>query len=283
MMIDFRTLQQVATPTLCDAFNTAFSDYIVPLHLTPSIMEQKIQGENLHRDYSIGAFAGNELRGFILHAPDDHLHPTMLYNGGTGVIPAYRGQRLVQQMYDHFIPRYHQQGIQKIILEVISSNIPAIKAYSSTGFEKIRTINAYKGNIRIDKTPAGISVKENKTPDWSVLATFMDMEPTWSNSVSTLLREAPFTTTWEAAINGETVGYISVHRDTRRIRNIAVHSRFRRQGVGSTLLRYAATHLDGPFTIINIDENFREIGLFLERAGLEQYLSQYEMVLKLKS
>lgn len=275
---DFRTLHNVSTPDLCDTFNAAFSDYIVPLHLTPSILEQKMQGENLLRDYSIGAFAGNALGGFILHAVDNKAHPTVLYNGGTGIIPQYRGQHLVQKMYDQFIPAYQSQGIRKIILEVISTNLPAIKAYTNTGFHKTRTIHSFKGNIKTHKNPAGISIKENKTPDWPLLDTFMDMIPTWSNSVSSIQREAPFTVTWEATANGQTAGFISVHKDTRRIRNIAVHPEFRRKGVGSALLQYASDQFMGAaVSIINIDEHFPEIDKFLQQAGLMHYLSQYEM------
>ncbi|MBO9730507.1 MAG: GNAT family N-acetyltransferase [Chitinophaga sp.] len=278
---DFRTLEHVTTPQLCDTFNVAFSDYIVPLHLTPSIMEQKIQGENLQRNFSIGAFAGNELGGFILHAVDHLTHPTVLYNGGTGVVPTYRGQHLVQKMYERFIPVYQQRGIRKIVLEVISTNLPAIKAYTNSGFQKARFIHSFKGMVATHKTPSNITIQANETPDWATLATFMDMAPTWSNTVDSIQREGVFTTTWEAAINGEIAGYISVHRDTRRIRNIAVNPRFRRQGVGSALLQYAADQLGGPFTIINIDDHLPEIRTFLQQAGLAHYLSQYEMVLTL--
>ena len=275
---DFRTLQNVSTPGLCDTFNAAFSDYIVPLHLTPSILEQKMQGENILRDYSIGAFAGNTLGGFILHAVNNKVHPTALYNGGTGIIPEYRGQHLVQKMYDQFIPVYQAQGIHKITLEVISTNLPAIKAYTNTGFHKTRTIHSFKGNIHTHKNPAGISIKENRTPDWPLLATFMDMVPTWSNTVSSIQREAPFTTTWEAVVDGHTAGFISVHKDTRRIRNIAVQPEFRRRGVGSALLQYASDQFMGAaVSIINIDEHFPEINRFLQQAGLTDYLSQYEM------
>lgn len=278
---DFRTLQQVTTPDLCDTFNVAFSDYIVPLHLTPSILEQKMQGENLLREYSIGAFAGNKLGGFILHAVDNKEHPAVLYNGGTGIIPEYRGQHLVQKMYDQFIPVYQDKGIRKIVLEVISTNLPAIKAYTNTGFLKTRTIHSFKGNVQTHKIPAGISLTENKTPDWALLASFMDMVPTWSNTATSIQREGSYTATWEAIADGQTAGYISVHKDTRRIRSIAVHPQFRRKGVGSALLQYAADRLKGPLSIINIDEHFPEIDQFLQQAGLAHYLSQYEMEITL--
>ncbi|PSL50137.1 acetyltransferase (GNAT) family protein [Chitinophaga niastensis] len=278
---DFRTLHNVSTENICNTFNAAFSDYIVPMHLTTTILEQKMKGENLQRDFSIGAFTGDILGAFILHAPDNNEKPTVLYNGGTGVVPAYRGQHLIQKMYDQFIPVYQQQGIKKIILEVISTNLPAVKAYTNSGFHKTRIIHSFKGHVNTGKIAADISIKENTAPDWSILSTFLDMAPTWSNTTKSIQRETSFTGTWEAMINGQLAGFISVHRDTRRIRSIAVHPDFRRRGVGNALLQHVSTELDGQMSIINIDENFPEIGTFLKQAGFEHYISQYEMALEM--
>ncbi|CAL1516599.1 GNAT family N-acetyltransferase [Chitinophaga sp. MM2321] len=278
---DFRDLRHVSTESICHTFNEAFSDYIVPLHLTPSILEQKIKGENLQRAYSVGAFHDDTLSAFMLHGTDHDKKPRVLYNGGTGVMPAYRGQHLVQKMYDKFIPVYQQKGIRKILLEVISTNLPAIKAYTNSGFHKTRTFHAYKGTVQIDKAMAGISIQKNTNPDWTILSPFMDMQPAWSNTPMSIQREQALTITWEAFIDGQLAGYISVHKESRRIRNIAIHPRFRRKGIGSALLQHAAVALNGPMSIINIDEKFPEIGHFLEQAGLKQYLSQYEMELNI--
>lgn len=278
---DFRDLRGESTETLSHTFNEAFSDYIVPMHLTPSILEQKMKAENLRREWSIGAFNGNDLGAFILHGTDHDTHPAVLYNGGTGVTPAYRGQHLIQKMYQQFIPRYKAAGIRKIILEVISSNLPAIKAYTNSGFHKLRTFHCYKGTVTVHNTTPGITIRETDQPEWTVLNTFMDMTPAWSNTVASIQREYPATVTFEAILDGQTAGFISVHKESRRIRNIAVHPDFRRRGVGSTLLQQVATALNGPMSIINIDDKNPEIGAFLEKSGLQHFLSQYEMAIEI--
>lgn len=276
---DFRHLEGIGTLQLCNTFNLAFSDYIVPIHLTPSLMEQKIFGENLKMDYSIGAFNSEELGGFILHGVDHPTQPTRLYNGGTGVIPSYRKQRLVQKMYDQFLPGYKEKGIRKISLEVISTNLAAIKAYENSGFVKTRRINSHKGDARIEKWNREVKIERMPHPNWEQLGAFIDMEPTWANSFPSLKREGALTTTWVAELNGQTVGYISIHMSSRRIRSIGVAKDFRRQGIGSALLQHAGVEVGNPLTIINIDENNPEISAFLEKAGLKHYLWQYEMVL----
>ncbi|RFS24563.1 GNAT family N-acetyltransferase [Chitinophaga silvatica] len=274
---NIKTLQGVSINYLCDIFNTAFSDYVVPLHLTPSILQQKIEAENLQLPHSIGAFFNNELGGFILHAPDNDKHPKILYNGGTGVIASHRGQRLVQQMYNKFIPVYQERGIQQLLLEVISTNLPAIKSYSSTGFRKLRLFQCFKGDIKLSKKVPDINIIKNKNPDWAALSKFSDMTPSWSNTIVSMIREAAYIITWEAKIDDKTVGYLTVHRDTRRIRSIGVAKEYRRQGIGNALLKCAVEQLSGPFSIINIDDEQKGIITFLEQAGLTQYISQYEM------
>lgn len=278
MQPEFKTLQGIDTVQLCDTFNLAFSDYLVPFHLTPAILQQKMEGENLRRAFSIGAFFNGELGGFILQGPDDDKHPKVLYNGGTGVIPAFRGQRLVQQMYGHFIPVYQQQGVRRLLLEVISTNLPAIKAYKATGFRKERVLHCYKGDIKAGARP-GIEIRKSPSPDWERLGQFDTMQPSWSNSVDSRKREAPYVVTWEAYIDGKRAGYITVAKDTRRIRSIAVAPEMRRRGVGNTLLHTAAQQLPGAFSILNIDDAHPEISAFLEQAGLTKYLSQYEMAM----
>ncbi|MBV8255727.1 MAG: GNAT family N-acetyltransferase [Chitinophaga sp.] len=278
---DFRNLNNEATDKICNTFNLAFSDYVVPFHLTNAVLEEKMKLENLQRHFSIGAFNGNELAGFILQGPDDDTNPLMLYNGGTGVIPNFRGQQLVRKMYDTFIPSYKEQGIRSLKLEVITSNTPAVKTYEKTGFEKKRFFQCFKGDINLSgpMNPI-IEIVQQPEPNWALYSLFMDMEPSWSNLPGSIIREVT-TVTWEAHVNGEVAGFISVNTPTKRIRNMAVAPKYRRQGIGSALLQHVATTLQGTFTIINIEEKVDGMAAFLEKAGMTNYLSQYEMIMSI--
>ncbi|RAJ73924.1 ribosomal protein S18 acetylase RimI-like enzyme [Chitinophaga dinghuensis] len=277
---DFRNLNDEPTDKICNTFNLAFSDYVVPFHLTNAVLEEKMKLENLQRHYSIGAFNGNELAGFILQGPDDNHHPKVLYNGGTGVIPGFRGQQLVRKMYDAFIPSYQEKGIRTLKLEVIVANTTAVKTYEKTGFEKKRFFQCFKGDITLNRPLNAIEIVQQPEPNWALYSLFMDMEPSWSNLPGSIQREVT-TVTWEAHINGEVAGFISVNTPTKRIRNLAVARKYRRQGVASALLQHVATTLEGTFTIINIEENVEGMAAFLEKAGMTNYLNQYEMTLSI--
>lgn len=276
-MIRFDTLENTPLPAICEAFNLAFSDYIVPIQLTLPLLEQKIQGENIQLSQSIGAFSGNLLSGLILHGADTWPGPQMLYNGGTGVIPAFRGRRLVQQMYAQFKPLYKQQGIRRVILEVITTNTPAIKAYTSSGFITSRLFHCYKGQPLQPPVKKDVQLKKAVSPDWTLLNSFGDQRPSWSNSSESIQREGADTLTWIAYEKEMAVGFVSVYTGNKRIRQLAVRPQYRRQGIGSALLRHITKMLQGPFSITNITDENRGLQQFLLKAGFTPTVSQYEM------
>jgi len=297
-MFQFNTLNNIPPATICTVFNQAFSDYIVPVQLNMSLLGQKMQGENISLAHSIGVFDNMYLVGLILHGAADWSQPQQLYNGGTGVIPSYRGQRLVQQLYEHFTPAFKQQGVKQLLLEVISTNTPALKAYQHCGFRQTRLFHCYKGMPapwkpipQKDLMPLSASARptliirselyDNIKPDWPLLETFASQQPSWGNSRATIQREGIDTTTWLAYEEDMLVGYISIHRATKRIRQMGVHPDHRRKGIGSALLQHAVNEHQGPFSFINITEENKGLREFLLKSGFTTTVQQYEMVLEL--
>lgn len=281
MLYRFHHLRGIATRQLCQVFNEAFSDYVIPMQLTVSLLQQKMAGESIQLDCSAGAFQGDDLYGFILHGRDES-RPEVLYNGGTGVIPLARGQHLVQELYEYFIPKYQEQGVKEILLEVIGSNKKAIKAYENAGFEQQRNFLCFKGEIPLKKKETkGIIIQKSVLPSEILLAPFADQVPSWSNSIASVRREQQHTTTWVAIFENEIVGYISVYLASRRIRQIGVRKDMRRKGIGTALMQQAAEALGNPFSLINVDEKNETLIKFLETIGMSQILTQHEMKLSL--
>lgn len=281
MLYRFHHLQGIATPQLCQVFNEAFSDYVIPMQLTVSLLQQKMEGESIQLDCSAGAFQGDALCGFILHGRDESC-PEVLYNGGTGVVPMARGRHLVQELYEHFIPAYQQQGVKEILLEVIASNQKAIKAYENAGFERQRNFLCFKGEVSLGKkATSGIIIQKSYLPAEGLLGPFADQVPSWSNSIASVRREKQYTTTWVAIYENEVVGYISVFLASRRIRQIGVRKDMRRKGIGTALMQQAAATLGNPFTLINVDEGNESLIAFLKKSGMSHILTQQEMKLKI--
>lgn len=281
MLYRFHHLKNIAPNQLCQVFNEAFSDYVIPMQMTVALLQQKMTGESIQLDYSAGAFQGDSLCGFILHGRDAHT-PEVLYNGGTGVVPTARGRHLIQELYEHFIPAYQESGVKEILLEVIATNQKAIKTYEHAGFERQRNFVCFKGEIPLKKTATtSILIQKSNLPEAAALASFSDQVPSWSNSVASVKREKQLTTTWVALHEHEIVGYISVFLASRRIRQIGVRKDMRRQGIGTALMQQAAEALGNPFTLINVDAQNKGLIAFLEKLGMTEILTQYEMKLSL--
>ncbi|RFM34276.1 GNAT family N-acetyltransferase [Chitinophaga silvisoli] len=277
MLYRFHHLKGVATNQLCQVFNEAFSDYVIPMQLTVSLLQQKLTGESIQLDCSAGAFQGDDLYGFILHGREES-RPEVLYNGGTGVVPMARGRHLVQELYEYFIPKYQQQGVKEILLEVIATNQKAIKAYENAGFEQQRRFLCFKGEVPLTKKAMkGVLIQKNLLPPESIVHPFADQVPSWSNSIASVRREKQHTTTWVALVEHEIVGYISVFLASRRIRQIGVKKEMRRRGIGTALMQQAAEALGNPFTLINVDAQNKGLISFLEHMGMSEILTQYEM------
>ena len=125
--MQFKTLGQTDFENIVEAFNDAFADYEIQLQRTKEELLQKIRVEDIDLSLSAGAFDGDTLVGFIFFGIDDHVNGIKTaWDGGTGVIPAYRGHKLTQRMFEFIQPALKQAGVKKILLEVLENNTVAI-------------------------------------------------------------------------------------------------------------------------------------------------------------
>ena len=122
--------------------------------------------ERIRLELSPAAFADGELVGFILHGVDSIDYQTTAYNGGTGIVAAHRGQRLVRQMYDSILPKLKSENVEKCQLEVITKNTPAIRAYEGIGFEKKRELICFSGSVNPVHEDTQLQIREILNPDW---------------------------------------------------------------------------------------------------------------------
>jgi ribosomal protein S18 acetylase RimI-like enzyme len=275
IIMTIKSLQNVPASVLAQTFNDAFADYIVPIRLSETDMLSKMAAENTSLQHSAGVFNNNQLIGFILIGTDQLNGETIAYNGGTGVIPEFRGQKLTEQMYRFVLPRLAEENIHRHQLEVITSNIRAVPAYEKTGFVKTRIVTCFKGQI----SPAEKDIAEIRRedfPDESVIAGFRDFEPTYQNSWRAILRGHGQNKFLAARINGDLAGYIIYSEATARIRQFGVAHEFRGKGIGHQLFDAVQRSTAKPLTIINVDDD-RSATHFLQNIGMEITVQQYEM------
>ena len=136
--------------TIMECFLSAFDNYFVIMPTDHNFYKQRWKSSGVRFDLSYGMFDTTKLVGFIINAIDNRNGEYIAYNSGTGVIPEYRGQRIVKAIYDYAIPDLIKNGITKCLLEVITENVKAIKSYEAIGFEICKHYKCFGGTITVE-------------------------------------------------------------------------------------------------------------------------------------
>ena len=277
----FKSLEGISIQDLTHAFNSAFSDYIIPFHFSPDQLAEKLKADKFSPQYSVGAFDGNKLIGFIFHGYEEVDSIKTLYNGGTGVVPQHRGNGLTQQMYDYVLPILKEKEIDRIQLEVISSNLSAIRSYEKTGFTHDRSVTCFKGTILPRQVDKNLNIKIVEQPNWEHWLQFQETSPTWQNSNHVLSSIHDRTLCLNLSKGDLNLGYCIFNPKMNRIHQIGVYADYRRQGIGSQILEYIRQHYCQEISIINIDNNANPLINFFKNSGLQTTIEQIEMSLSI--
>lgn len=276
--MNFHTLKETPIAVLADVFHRAFQGYFVPLEMTEEKLQHKIQAERIDLDLSVGAFDGDELVGFILHAKDMINGELTAYNAGTGVLPEYRGKQLTRKMYEYITPKLKDARVTNVLLEVIQQNAGAIKSYEQSGFSIVRHLPCYRGMVK--KGKGAYAAEEIGYNDTLGLQQYFDWQPTWQNATSTI-QNGGNTRTLGVKENGTLIAALTYTPGSQRLHQLVVHPTMRRKGLGGALLAAMAEGVTTPVLAINIDGGHQPSNDFLQAAGLEPYIPQYEMRMKL--
>ncbi|WP_400075118.1 GNAT family N-acetyltransferase [Winogradskyella sp. R77965] len=132
---------------IMECFLLSFENYFVKMPTDHNFYRERWKAAGVRFDLSYGMFDDNALVGFIINAIDKRQGHLTAYNSGTGVIPKYRGKRIVKAIYEYAIPDLIKNGITKCQLEVITENEKAIKSYEGIGFETCKHYKCFKGML----------------------------------------------------------------------------------------------------------------------------------------
>lgn len=278
-MYEFKTLNDVSFDDLSTVFNEAFSKYYVPIHFSKEQLERKYQNENGVWDLSVGVFEEGKIIGFIMHFMDCVGSQKVLYNGGTGVVPSKWGHGLAMKMYEFVLPLIKKNRVDKMILEVLSINAPAINIYKKIGFEKKRELNCFKGALTHYDASCDLEIKKLENYNWTLMTSFWDYSPTWQNSILALNNLKAESVAKGAFYNDVLIGYIIYNPQNNRIHQIAVDNKSRRKNIGQRLLNEVAKDCNGDVVIINVDNRMNNITNLLIKNGMQIFIQQDEMEL----
>lgn len=279
-MIEIRSLAGVGWEPLAAAFNAAFSDYVVPMVLTPAALAAMQRRRGYAAEASFGAFdrGSGELVGFVLTCHDGD----RAYNSGTGVVPAHRRGGLARRLVEEVIA--HVRGrAGSYVLEVIETNAPAAALYRALGFVERRRLQVWTyaapagapDAAATTAAAAAAAVPELAAPDLDAIAASADTELPWQNSLAALRRASdPYVAL------GDDRGAAIVFPGSGDLPLLAVRRADRRRRHGTRLLAAAAARAGRPVRTM-VDDADAGIAAFLEAAGAARLVRQLEMVLSL--
>lgn len=280
--MEIKTLEGVDIKEIVKVFNGSFSDYFVPFKLTQEQLTSKMLVDKIDLSLSVGVFENKKLIAFILHGFDTINNQKVIYSGGTGVIPEKRGFGLTKEMYLFILPLLIKKGINKLILEVITKNIQAVKSYEKSVFKVKRELLCYKGEVGISNTnSSNIKIKELQKYNWELMESFWDIFPTWQNSKSVVNELKYNNTSLGAYIENQLVGNVIYNPTNKRIQQIAVSKEFRKKKIASSLVFKLKERCGNTISIINVDKKSNGVNDFFNKIGLENNLEQLEMELEL--
>ena len=280
--MEFKTLEGVSTDALLETFNHAFSDYLVPFKLSKEQLEAKLKSEGIRPNLSPGAFEDGKLVAFIIHGHDVIDGRKLAYNGGTGVIPEKRGQRLVAKLYEFIIPKLKAEGISSVILEVMTKNEPAKRSYTGTGFKIIRELNCYKGSVEKTDVSEKADIRQLDDYNRELFSSFWDFQPTWQNNAKAMEAIKDICITIGAYDEDKLVGYLIYNPLSKRPQQFAVNKDHRHKGIGKKMFQYIANHYSTELSSVNIDARSEDTNQFFNHLGFENFVQQYEMELDLR-
>lgn len=149
----FKTLNDCAFAQVVQLWNDGFQGYYQNMNRTPEAFLSQLGRQHIHPQLSLIAFVDDQPAGFILTAIKDIDDRKLAWNGGTGIVPQFRGAGLGRLMMQKWLEMLEQQKISSVQLEVVAENEKAVALYQSAGFEKVCQVKTYYREGSFDKVP----------------------------------------------------------------------------------------------------------------------------------
>ncbi|MGP4071519.1 GNAT family N-acetyltransferase [Piscibacillus sp. B03] len=145
MNITFKKVSECTINELIYVWNKGFEGYSVDVTMKPETFLKRMVNEDLSAEYSIVAFDGDAPVAIVMNGFREQNDYLNAWNGGTGIVPEYRGTGLSQLLINEVFTIYKQREVQTANLEAISTNQRAIKLYEKHGYELIERLSFFSG------------------------------------------------------------------------------------------------------------------------------------------
>ena len=275
-MYKFRNIEKIGFEELAHTWNLAFSDYILPMSMTPESIEAYFKVSGVERSQSFSAFYEDALVGLLVNSVDTFRGKVVAYDAMTGIVPEHRGKGLFSQLFQYTKNSLKNNDITHYYLEVITTNENAYSIYKKKGGKVDREFSFLEGKMNSNLySSAKVKVSPLSAFPKEELSKY---EPSFGNRIAALHRN----------IKDYQIAYVQAENKK------SAAAVFNRQGKisqimwdgtdSSDLLYAVITHLSQNFdklSISNIPIAETELISELLNIGFKILVNQYEMCIEL--
>jgi ribosomal protein S18 acetylase RimI-like enzyme len=135
------SLEGVSLAEITEVLNRGYEGYSVPIDFTTAALARRIQADHVDLTRSLALLdAAGSLVGCILVA----VRGRQVRIAALGIASESRGAGLGRLAVNQAIAQAGEDGNERIVLEVLSENLPARRLYETIGFVAVRTLVGYK-------------------------------------------------------------------------------------------------------------------------------------------
>lgn len=135
MNISYKLMSLLSFEEAHVLFNRGFEGYLVPMNLPFDTFLSRFANDGYSPALSIVAYDGKDPIGFVLQGIREVKGQKISWNGGTGIIPEYRGKKLGYSLMEEAEKIIKEHNVSVATLEALSENKPAISLYEKCGYK----------------------------------------------------------------------------------------------------------------------------------------------------
>lgn len=146
MNILYKSMSSLSFEEAHVLFNRGFEGYIMPMNLSLDTFVGRFGNDGLSPALSVVVFDGADPIGFVLQGIREVDGRKISWNGGTGIIPEYRGRGLGHPLMEEAEKRLKESDVSIATLEALSENKPAISLYEKCGYKIVDDLLFLRAN-----------------------------------------------------------------------------------------------------------------------------------------
>lgn len=266
-MYQFHPLTETSLAQLAECFNLAFSDYEQSIHFTPESFQYYLTASSVDLSLSFGAFLDGVLVGIILNSSGIYKGEPVVFDAGTGIIPAHRGKKVFTGLFHYTAQQLRQRNIAKYYLEVLQSNHHAVGIYQKNGFSVQReyAVLLASGSRSDWNDPTSVTAY----PEFTPFPTNFSVEPSFEHTTHNIRNNPQL---YEVCYLDDRAYCIYAKKNGELIQMHYNDLSTLKEVVSAVIGKYPRAMAK------NIDYRYADVIQVLKEIGFVAFLEQYEMV-----